>query len=148
MSIQEARAIVSLISTVVISALYSAYMVQRYPDASSYSADIFRFWGSFVLILIPVSIVAKIVIHILFSVVNAIATREDEPLITDERDRLIDLKATRNALYVFSAGFLLAMGSLALDLPPAVMFMILIGAGVAADIVADISQFLFYRRGF
>lgn len=147
MSYQERRAIVSVISSVVITALYAAYMMQRYPAVPPYSPEIFRFWGSFFLILIVVSIVAKIIIYILFSILNAIATRETEPDITDERDRLIDLKTTRNALYVFTVGFLLAMVAMALDMPPAVMFAILLCAGVASEVVSDMSQFYFYRRG-
>ena len=147
MSFQERRAIVSLISTILISALYSAYMFQRYPEGNSYSADVFRFWGVFFLILIPVSIVAKIVIHIVFSIINTIATREAEPAITDERDHLIELKATRNALYTFAMGFLLAMSSLVMDMPPSAMFIILICTGVVSEIVSEISQFYFYRSG-
>ncbi len=147
MSFQERRAIVSLISSILITAAYSAYMIQRYPEASPYSIEVFRFWGAFFLILIPVSIVAKIVIYIVFYIVNTIATREEEPSITDERDKLIELKATTRSLYVFMFGFLLAMGSLVVDMQPSVMFIILIGSGIASEMVSDISQFYFYRRG-
>lgn len=146
MSYQERRAIVSLVSTVLITVIYAAYMAQRYPQASSYSVEVFRFWGAFFLILVPVSIVAKIVIHIVFSILNTLATHEDEPSVTDERDKLIDLKATRNSLYVFAIGVLLAMGSLVIDLPPSVMFIIMVVSGLASEIVSDISQFYFYRR--
>jgi len=148
MSYQEKRAIMSLISTILITALYSVYMAQRYPEGSSYSAEVFRFWGAFFLILIPVSIVAKIIIYILFSIINAITTREVEPSFSDERDKLIDLKATRNSFYAFIFGFLLAMVSLVMDMPPAAMFIILICSGLVSEIVGDISQFIFYRRGF
>ena len=94
------------------------------------------------------SIVAKIIIYILFSIVNMIATREEEPSITDERDKLIELKATRNSLYVFGAGFLVAMGSLVMEMPPSAMFIILICAGIVSEMISDLSQFYFYRRGF
>jgi hypothetical protein len=147
MSYQERRAIVSLVSTILITTIYSAYMLQRYPEGSAYSAEIFRFWGKFFLILIPVSIVAKIIIHIAFSIINTVATREAEPDITDERDHLIELKANRNALYTFGMGFLLAMGSLMLEMPPSTMFSILIGTGVLSEVISDFSQFYFYRRG-
>ncbi len=148
MSYQERRALVSLISTILVTALYSIYMFQRYPDAADYSPEIFHFWGSFFLILIPVTIAAKIVIAIFFSILNTIATREAEPAITDERDTLIDLKSSRNGLYVFSIGFMLAMATLVFSQPPAVMFIGLILAGVLSEIVSEISQFYFYRRGY
>lgn len=148
MSYQERRAIVSLSSTIVISVFYFWYMVQRYPEGSSYSIEVFRFWGAAILILIPVSIIAKIVITIVFSILNTIATQENEPLFSDERDKLIELKATRNSLYVFMFGFLLAMGSLIIDMTPSVMFIVLIFSGIVSELVGDISQFYFYRRGF
>ncbi|MBZ0302209.1 MAG: hypothetical protein K8J31_20840 [Anaerolineae bacterium] len=147
MSYQERRSIVNLISTVLITTLYSAYMIQRFPEASAYSAEVFHFWGAFFLILIPVTIVAKVLIYIVFSIINTIATREEEPPITDERDKLIEMKSTTISLYVFTAGFLLAMGSLVVELPPSAMFIILICSGVVSEMVSDISQFYFYRRG-
>ncbi|MFN8531184.1 MAG: hypothetical protein U0670_21480 [Anaerolineae bacterium] len=148
MSYQERRALVSLVSTVLIIVLYSTFMLQRYPDADPYSRDVFHFWGGFFLILIPVTIMAKIVITILFSIFNTIATRQAEPMMSDERDQLVELRSTRFALYVFSLGVVVAMGSLVLDQPPTVMFMLLIGAGVVSDLVSDAAQFVYYRRGF
>lgn len=148
MSYHEIRAIVSLVSSIVITALYSAYMIQRFPAASAYSVEVFHFWGAFFLILIPVAIVAKIIIAIIFAIINAIATREEEPPITDERDKLIELKAQANANYVFIAGFILAMGSLVFNMPPSIMFIFLIISGILSQIVSDVSQFYFYRRGF
>lgn len=148
MSYQEKRAIVNFVGSILITALYSAYMVQRYPQVSPYSVEIFRFWGAFFLILIPVSIVAKIIVYIVFHIINAIATREEKLPITDERDKLIESKAQTNATWVFVPGFILAMGSLVVDLPPTAMFIILLCAGLMAEIVSEISQFYFYRRGF
>jgi len=147
MSYQERRSIVNLISTATITAVYALYMLQRYPEGDAYSPEVFRFWGAFFLILIPVSIVARVGVYILFSIINTIATQEEEPTITDERDQLIELKASRNALYTFTMGFMLAMAVLALEEPPATMFIILIGAGVASDMVSTASEFYFYRRG-
>lgn len=148
MSFQERRSIAALIGTILIPVIYSAYMIPRFPDGNPYSPEVFHFWGTFFLILVPVSVVAKIIIYILFSIVNAITTREEEPSITDERDKLIELRAARNSLYVFGAGFLLAMGSLVMEMPPSTMFIILICAGIVSEMIGDISQFYFYRRGF
>lgn len=147
MSYQERRAIVNLISTVLITAGYSAYMMQRYPQGDPYAPEVFHFWGSFVLLLIPVAMVARIVVYIVFHIINAIATREEDVPITDERDRLIELKAQANAGYVFIFGFILAMIALVIQQPPAAMFVILLCAGVVSEIINDISQVFFYRRG-
>lgn len=148
MSYQEKRAIVNLISSVLITIFYSVYMVQRYPETGPYSVEIFRFWGAFFLILIPVSIVARILTHIVFAIINTVAAHEEESDMMDERDKLFELKATRNSLYVFSAGVILAMAALVVDLPPSAMFVILICAGLVSDMISEISQFYFYRRGY
>ncbi|MCC6615696.1 MAG: hypothetical protein IT320_19660 [Anaerolineae bacterium] len=148
MSYQERRSLVNLISTILITLLYWSYMFQRYPQADPYSPEVFHFWGSFFLILIPVSIVARIVIYIIFEIVNVIATREEEAGITDERDKIIELKSNRNGLYLFMIGFVVAMASLVASQPPSTMFAILIVSGLATEVIGDISQFIYYRRGF
>lgn len=148
MSYQEWRSLLSLISAILIPVFFSAIRLQSYPNVDAYAPDVFRFWGEFFMILVAVSIVARIVIHIIFSILHTIATRQAEPDITDERDRLIELRSTRNALYVFGLGFLLAMGTLALDQPPTMMFLALLLTGMMSEIVSDASQFIAYRRGF
>jgi hypothetical protein len=148
MSFQERRSIVPLLSTILISALYAAYIVQRYLAGRAYSLEVFHFWGAFFLVLTAVSMAAKIGIYIAFKITNTIATKEEEPSIRDEHDKVITLKATRNFLYVFASGMFLAMGSLVLDMPPSVMFVILICSGIVSQVATDISQFYFYRRGF
>lgn len=148
MSYQERRALVNFASSILIMALYSLVMLPRYPEGDAYSVKVFHFWGTFIVILIPVSIAARIIIYIAFSILNTIATREMEPDITDERDRLIELKSARISLYVFTFGFLLAMISLVMDQPPWVMFTILILSGVLSDTLNELAQFYFYRRGF
>lgn len=148
MSYQERRSIVSIISTILICVIYFTNAVQRYPQAGDYSSDMFHYWGTTILLLIVVSIAAKIVIYIVFSILNTIATRESEPKFLDERDKLIELKSSRNSLYVFMVGFLLAMIPLVLNRPPTVMFIVLIAAGILSEMIGDLSQFYFYRRGF
>lgn len=148
MTYQERRAIVAITSSILITAVYSSYMIQRYPQTDAYSPEVFRFWGAYFMILIPVSIVARIIIHIVFSIINTIATRENEPSIMDERDKLIELKSSHNSGWVFIVGFILAMGAAAIGQPPAVMFIIMLCAGLLSDVMSELAQFFYYRRGF
>ncbi len=148
MSYRERRAIASLISAILFSAFYVVYVLQRFPVGNAYSIDVFHFWGSTIFILIPVSIVINIVTDIVSSIIITIATNEKAPPFSDERDKLIELKSTRNTFYIFTFGFVLSMGSLAIDMPPSVMFIILIFSGTIAGIVGNITQLYFYRRGF
>lgn len=147
MSFQEKKNIVSLVTTLLIFSVYSMYVFQKYQEGSFHTTNEFSFWGAFILVLIPVSIVAKIIIHIIFSIINTIATNEKEPLITDELDQLIALKSTRNSHYVFIIGFLLSMIPLAMGQPPYLMFIILISSGLLSEVVGIVTQLYLYRKG-
>ena len=106
---QEKRSIVNIISSLLIFAGYSYYIFQIKGDQNMPLINDFAFWAKFILILIPVTIVSKIIIYIIFSIINTIATREELPKLTDERDKLIELKSMRNSHFVFIIGFLISM---------------------------------------
>lgn len=147
MSSQERRAIVSLLTTLLLAAIFLVYVLPRYPAGNPYSAAVFHFWGLAVVILIPVSIAANIAISIVFSIVYSMATHEKASSFADERDKFIELRALRNALYVFACGFFLAMGSLVIGMPPSVMFIVLMVSGYGSGMVGNISQLYLYRKG-
>ena len=148
MSYQEKKALVFLICNILILGLYSLYVFHRYQDTILSSPNDFRFWGKTVLILIPVSIVSCIIIFIVFSIINKIVTNEDAPAISDERDKLIELKATKVSHWVFIFGFLLSMASQAFGMPPWVMFITLVGSGFLAAWADEITKIYLYRKGF
>lgn len=147
MSYQEKRSLVSLVGTLVVSALYGVFIYQRYPTGSPETSEIFKFWGSALLLFVPVQVALKIILAVVFSIINAIATRKEEPEITDEMDRLIELKSVRNLCYVFTAGFFLAVGAPVIDLSPSIMFLTLLITLVVGGAVLDISAFYYYRKG-
>ncbi|MEH6954822.1 hypothetical protein [Neobacillus drentensis] len=147
MTYQEKRSIVSLISAILIFGTYCLYMYPRYPGGGLETLETFRYWGSFVLILTLFSIVAHIIISIIFNIVFRMTTREKEPKFADELDKLIDLKAARNSFFVFIIGFLLAMGSLIIFQPSQVMFIILIISGFISDVTGSLTKFYHYRKG-
>ena len=147
MSAHERQAIVSLLTTLLLAVFFVAYLLPRYPAGNAYAPEVFHFWGVAFVILVPVSIVANIAVSMVFSMAYAMATRETASSFADERDKLIELRALRNALFVFTAGFSLAMGSLAIGMPPTVMFIVLMGSGYGSGLVVNISQLYLYRRG-
>jgi hypothetical protein len=147
MTYQEKKSIVSLISTIIIFGAYCAYMYTQYPVGLQDSTETFRFWGSFVLILMLVSIVAHIVNSIAFNMVFRITTGEKEPSFADEMDKIIELRSFRNSFFVFVLGFLLAMGSLVIEEPLQVMFVILIIFGFISDVTGSVTKLYHYRKG-
>ncbi|WP_187696264.1 hypothetical protein, partial [Xanthovirga aplysinae] len=137
----------SMISNLLIFGIYYLMVWSRYQESSFTSTEEFRFWGAVILILIPVLIAAKIILYIIFSIINTIITREEEDFLKDEFGRLIESKATRNFHHVFMGGFLLSMGVLVIGLPPKTMFMILLFAIYVSSLTQDISEFYLLRKG-
>lgn len=90
---------------------------------------------------------AQIIIHIIFAIINKMVTNEDMPTTDDERDKLIELKSTRISHWIFTIGFMLAMGSQAIDMKPWVMFVTLISSGFLSSMVSELARFYFYRKG-
>ncbi len=147
MSYHEKKSIVSMVSALVIFMIYFIVVFHKYQAGNLDSTNVFSFWGSVILILIPASIMAKIIIYIIFCIIYRMTTNEDAPSFSDERDKLIELKAERNSHWVFCLGFLLAMASQVMHMAPSVMFIVLILAGFVSDIFGEVSQLYFYRRG-
>ena len=144
---QEKQSIVSIIGSVLVIGFYSLYVYRNYIQADMELLNDFQFWGKSFLYLIPVAIVVQIVIHILFAIANRIITQEDLPDITDERDKLIELKSIRISHWIFVLGFTLAMGSLAMGMKPYVMFLTLISSGFISSLASEIAKIIYYRRG-
>jgi len=143
----EKQSIVSIIGSVLVIGIYSLYVYRHYIQADMGLLNDFQFWGKSFLYLIPVAIVVQIVIQILFAIANRIVTKEDLPDITDERDRLIELKSIRISHWIFTLGFMLAMGALAAGMKPYVMFLTLITSGFLASLASEIAKIIYYRRG-
>lgn len=149
MSYQERRTIMSMLSGLIIFVGYSLYVYQNYNDRLFGSEVDFRFWATAILMMIPVSIVARIVIHIIFSIVNEMASKEKDPKITDERDKLIDLRATRNSHYTFALGFMLGIISLLFEgTPTYMMFVYFVLFGFLSEMIEGITRLYYYKRGF
>ena len=92
--------------------------------------------------------VARIIIYIIFHIINAIATtRLKKFRHEDERDKLIKLKAPRNSHYSFVVGFMVAIIALAIGLPTYSIFIVFVISGVISEVIDNGSQMYYYRKG-
>ena len=107
----------------------------------------FKKWGVIFLIFIGVSIVARIIIFIIFHIINAIATHEEKIPVQDERAKLIKLLGTRNSHYVFSGGFVIGIVGLAVGFPLYSIFIVFVVSGLLSEIVDNGTQLYFHRKG-
>ena len=148
MSVQEKRVLVSLVSNVLVFGVFFAIILGMYHDGRFDGEDAGRVIGQAILWLIGAQILAHIVGHILFAIGSAVATGEEEPDITDERDKLIELRALRISFYLFGAAFLGVVVAMALGTSFVVAFLSINSALAIADALGNIVRLRLYRRGF
>jgi len=149
MTYRETNISVSLVSSLLVLGYYLVSWLQMYQDEGLNSAVVFRLWAIVIVATILLNILGNILTSIVLSIAHAIKTQSNkEPrFIEDERDKLIGLKGTKAAYITFSIGVFLAMLTFALGQPPLVMFSLIIFFSIAAEIVGDIWQLNFYRKG-
>lgn len=146
MSFREKENIVNILSGLLITGIFAEIIYQRHLAGQYDLTTDYQLWGKLFLIFIGVSIVARILIYIIFYIINHITTKEEEP-VTDEMDKLIKLKSNRNAYYSFSVGLAGIFLWLALGMPVYGIFIIFVVSGLIAEIVENLSQLYYYRKG-
>ena len=147
MTYQEKKAILSIVSTLLIFGGYTFYVFVLNMEESLAKLNDSYFWGKFILVLIPVSIIAQIIITIIFTIINKMATDEDMPSFSDELDKLIELKSMRIGYVIFIFGFLAAMTTQVLHMELYTMFVALISSGFIASVVDELAKLYYYRQG-
>ncbi len=151
MSFQEKSSWVSIFSSAAVYIGYLLFILSKISGGTFNPETDFKYWAIVVLILIPVQIVANIVFHILFSIGNAVATQSGEDIpeeVKDERDVIIDLKASRVGYNIVGAGFLISLLSLILGFPVFYMFNIVFLFFSLGEIIGSILKLRYYKRGF
>ena len=149
MTYRETNISVSLTSSLLVMVYYLVNWIQMYQEEGLNSAVIFRLWAIVIVATIILNILGNILTSIVLSIIHAIKTQsKKEPrFVEDERDKLIELKGTRASYIAFSIGVFLSMLTFAFGQPPLVMFSLIIFFGITAEIIGDIFQLSFYRRG-
>ncbi len=152
MSYQESKSLTNILSVIIITGIYSLIVYQRYSVGSFDTTNVFKFWAIVILIFIPISIVSKIIIMILFSIGTAVVQtaqgeETDDLDFVDERDKLIELKATKISLIIFSLGFIAALATQAFSMNNHIFFITLIIAGVITEIASELATIIYYRKG-
>lgn len=152
MSYQEKRSLTNIVSSVVITGVYAIVMYQRYLNGAFDTSNVMSFWAMLILIFIPISVIARIIIMILFHISEAVVkTAKGEELdideVTDERDKMISLRANNISMMIFVVGFIVALATQLFDVSNHVFFILIITFGLITDIVSETFTILYYRRG-
>lgn len=147
MSYREKENVINIFSGLIITAVFAWIVYQRHLNGLIDLTDDFQAWGKLFLVYAGVSVVARIIIYIVFHIINAIATRAEDIPAEDERDKLIKLKALRNSHYSFVIGFMVAIIALAIGLPTYSIFIVFVISGVISELIDNGSQMYYYRKG-
>ncbi|MCF8359719.1 MAG: hypothetical protein K9H26_13240 [Prolixibacteraceae bacterium] len=145
---KEKQTLFTLITSIVLMIIYAVIIYQKRVVPDPEIINDMQFWGKYFLLFIPVAIVSMIVCYIIFAIVNKIVTSEDIEDVSDERDKLIELRSVRISHWIFTFGFILAMGTQALGMETWVMMVTFIVSGVVSSLVSELAKFVMYRRGF
>lgn len=150
MSYQEKNITVSLISQLLILGFYLVSLYQMFQEGGLVPGRVFGLWATVILAAIVANILASILTNIVLTIFEAIKSKEyNEPrFIADERDKLIELKGMQSGYITFSVGTLVAIIAFVVGQPALQAFNAIIFFAILAQIVSDISQIYFYRRGF
>lgn len=164
MSYPEKRIIVSITTGILILVAYLVYAYGKYQGGLTNAGDL-KFWAGAMLMFIGIGIIANIIIQIVFHILLSIslAVREkvkdvnfDEKLIeksienemvTDEMDKLIELKSMRVSFIVAGIGFVTALVSLMLNGSPVLMINILFVSFNIGSLIEGFTSLHFYRHG-
>jgi uncharacterized membrane protein len=159
MSYQEKRTLTTLIATVLVYLAYALIAFGRYG-----LADPLRDWARIMLIFIGVTVIAMILVQILFHIFLSVGISVRETLrdrdvdtdridaalqgefVEDERDKLIALKSRQAGFIISGLGFFAGLIALLLGGPASLMLNILYGAFFLGAVAEGVMNLVIYRR--
>jgi len=149
MSFQEKKAIVNIISSILVTGVYFTLVFIGFHDRIMAPDGSVKFLAVLLLIFIGISIVTRIVLYIIFMIVNTIVTREVGNMeLKDEMDKLIELKAYKNGSYVMMAGFIIVLILLAtITIPGWLVIVLFVLFAFLSEIAENIAHIVYYRKG-
>jgi hypothetical protein len=138
MSFREKSAWISFVSIALVFFTYFANVV--FAPAGRRNGDSFHVF----LVLLAALVVLEVVLHVAIAPQSPRAARTPK----DERERLIDMKATRLAFPVLLVAAFAAMGTMHLDAGRWVMAHVMLFGVVLAELTRFGAQIVYHRRGF
>jgi hypothetical protein len=147
MTTQEKRPLVFLIIDLLTFSIYFFIVINQNQEYISSLGEL-PFWSISILILIPLMIVSRIILYIIYSVFNTIVTKKkEEKFLIDELGEIIKLKASRNFSTTFMLGFVLTMILISFGASIPSMFKMFFFSIFSAFIVQNISEYYYSKKG-
>lgn len=139
-----------MIMTTLTIGIYSFIMYSRFQNGLYSTMTLLRFWSIFFLLLMLISIVLSVLSEILLGIMLGIKkelSKDPDTLtdIIDERDKLIELKTTKFAQYVFVLGFISGLVALYFDASIHYFFIFVLVFGFLSE-VTEHGLNIYYRE--
>lgn len=147
MTTQEKRPLVFLTIDILTFSIYFYILLNICKEYSSSIGEL-SFWSTSILILIPLMILSRIILYVLYSILNTVTTKnKEEKFLVDELGEIIKLKATRNFSLAFMLGFVATMLLLSMGASIPSMFKMFLISIFSAFIVQNISEYYYTKKG-
>lgn len=147
MTTQEKRPLVFLTIDILTFSIYYTILLSLYEEYAVSLGEL-PFFGTSILVLIPLMIASRIILYVLYSIFNTVITKEkEEKFLIDELGEIIKLKASRNFSTTFMFGFVVTMISLVVGISIPSMFKMFFFSIFSAFIVQNISEYYYTKKG-
>jgi len=147
MSYHENKNWVNMLAAILVPSIYFFFLFKDSPQVGLETAELLKFWGKQMMIYILVAIGIRIGIEILYAIIYSAVTKDSVPK-TDERDKLIELKSKNISQIIFIFGIIAGMGTLAMEMSVSNFFIAFLIGGVISELVENMIQLVYYKRGF
>lgn len=150
MALGVQKALFNIITSILIMGGYAFYVFVINKADSLARINEAQFWGQFMLTMIIVTIILKIALYIIFTIVRKMRDENadiDDIDFMDEFDKQVEMKSDRRGNHFFFFGLITSMIPIAMGYPLSYMFIILISSGFIAGIMGDLWKIYFYNKG-
>ncbi len=149
MSIQLQKSIFNLATTILSIGVFLIYVFGINGDINISKMTEIQFWGSFILTMTGVLVVAKIILFILFAIFTRMVSdrKNVEDLgFVDERDKSIETKSDRYSHWIALVGFIVSMIPISMGYGVQYMFITILSFGSMATVMSDVWRIYFYSK--
>ena len=140
MSYKEKSILASLILTVII---FGIYFIKVFATMSTTDSGLVNSIVLFIGAVLYI-VILEIIVHIILPIFYKNEHKDSD----DERDKLIQLKATRISYFILVFGMFITTISLLLSLTPLLISNIILLSFIIAEITGFSIQLYYYRKGF
>lgn len=152
MTYQEKRSVVYMVTNVLAMGIYFIIVFNKFNAGDYDTTNLMKFWALRILWYIPIVIGVRIVAEILLNIIQAISNEikgegQEDLGLTDERDKLIELKAERISIFVFALGFVVALLTQVLNHSVHAFFLTMLVFGLIGEFISEGLKIRYYRKG-